>query len=64
MVSFTLTPRQLSVIDNQSRRIVERGEVEIAVGGGQPVTVGPGPIGRGQVRAARLTLTGDVFHVK
>jgi beta-glucosidase len=64
MVSFTLAPRQLSVIDNQSRRIVERGEVEIAVGGGQPVTVGQGPIGRGQVRAARLTLIGDVFHVK
>ena len=38
-VSFTLTPRQLSLIDNQSRRVVEPGEFEIQTGGGQSAHV-------------------------
>jgi beta-glucosidase len=35
-VTFTLTPRQLSLIDENWRRVVEPGGFQIAVGGGQP----------------------------
>lgn len=35
-IAFTLKPRQLSLIDSQIRRVVEPGDFEISVGGGQP----------------------------
>jgi beta-glucosidase len=35
-VTFTVTTRQLSLIDNRGNRVVEPGEFEIAVGGRQP----------------------------
>ena len=35
-VEFTVTPRQLSVINNKGQRVVEPGEFQIAVGGRQP----------------------------
>ena len=59
-VSFTVTARQLSLIDKQSRRVVEPGEVEIQTGGGQ---IG-GRVSSSQALAARLKITGDVFLVK
>jgi beta-glucosidase len=58
LVSFTLTPRQISLIDNQSRRVVEPGEIEIQTGGGQVGTRGS------EALTARLKVTGDVFVVK
>jgi beta-glucosidase len=63
-VAFTLMPRQLSVIDDNSRRIVEPGEFEITVGGGQSAAGGQWSRIRDQVRAAKLTVTGNVFQVK
>ena len=59
-VSFTLTPRQLSLIDNQARRIVEPGEIEIQAGGGQ---IGA-RVSSSQALTARVKVTGDVFPVK
>ncbi len=38
-VSFTLEPKQLSVIDDNGQRIIEPGEFEISVGGGQPLEI-------------------------
>ena len=35
-VSFTLTPRNMALIDDQGRRVVAPGEFKIAVGGRQP----------------------------
>ncbi len=35
-VSFTLTPRQMSVIDNTGKRMIEPGEFVVSVGGTQP----------------------------
>jgi len=35
-VAFTLTPRQLSLIDASGNRVVEPGDYEISVGGKQP----------------------------
>jgi beta-glucosidase len=35
-VAFTLTPGQLSVIDDEGKRVVEPGEFRVAIGGHQP----------------------------
>jgi len=35
-VTFGLAPRQLSLIDDEGRRIIEPGELQVAVGGHQP----------------------------
>ncbi len=35
-LTFTLTPRQFSLIDGEGRRVVEPGEFQVAVGGRQP----------------------------
>jgi beta-glucosidase len=59
-VSFTLTPRQLSLIDKQNRRVVEPGQFELAVGGGQP---GPRTAST-QVAAGRLAVTGQPFFIR
>jgi beta-glucosidase len=37
-IAFTLTPRQLSVIDEEGRRVVEPGKFRVALGGHQPAT--------------------------
>lgn len=60
VVSFTLTPRQLSLIDKQFKRVVEPGEFEIAVGGAQPGT----PPSSTQALTAKVTLTGAAFAIK
>jgi beta-glucosidase len=36
-VSFTLKPEQMTVIDNNGKSVIEAGNLEIAVGGSQPV---------------------------
>lgn len=59
-VSFVLTPRQLSVIDNQNQRIVEPGEFEITVGGMQPGVSSPST----ETRTAKLSVTGKSVVVK
>jgi beta-glucosidase len=60
VVSFTLTPRQLSLIDKQFKRVVEPGEFEITVGGAQPGAV-PSTT---QTLTAKVTLAGAVFAIK
>ena len=59
-VSFTLVPRQVSLIDNQWRRVIEPGELEIQAGGGQ---IGARE-SSSQSLTTRLKVTGDVFEVK
>ena len=59
-VSFTLTPRQLSLIDDQARRLVEPGEIEVQIGGGQ---IGA-RVSSSHVLKAKLRITGEVFTVK
>ncbi|MGH9823280.1 MAG: glycoside hydrolase family 3 C-terminal domain-containing protein [Blastocatellia bacterium] len=53
-VSFTLTPRELSLVDDGGRRVIDPGEIEISVGGGQPGTQGAS----GPAVTAKLTITG------
>jgi beta-glucosidase len=59
-VSFTLTPRQISLIDNEWRRVVEPGEIEIQTGGGQVGARGSAS----QVITARVKVTGEVLQLK
>jgi beta-glucosidase len=58
VVTFTLAPRQLSLIDNRDQRVVEPGEFEISVGGSQPGASST------QSQKAKLKLTGDRFAVE
>jgi beta-glucosidase len=62
-VSFTLSPRQLSLIDDAGERVVEPGAFEVSVGGKQPGFSGVADAattsvvtGRFQVRGERLRL--------
>ncbi|MFN2284591.1 MAG: glycoside hydrolase family 3 C-terminal domain-containing protein, partial [Anaerolineae bacterium] len=48
-VSFTLTPRQMSVIADDGQRVIEPGFFEVAVGGGQPGTAAPVVVSRFEV---------------
>ena len=59
-VSFTLTPRQLSLIDSQIKRVVEPGEFEITVGGMLPGAQAAST----QALTAKLMVTGNVFAVR
>jgi beta-glucosidase len=54
-LSFTLPPRALALVDADGRRVVAPGEVEVAVGGGQPGAA-PGVVGRVRVTGAPTVL--------
>jgi beta-glucosidase len=59
-VTFVLTPRQLSLIDSQFKRVVEPGEFEISVGGAQLDRQSAST----QTLSAKLSVTGKVFAIK
>ncbi len=59
-VSFTLTPRQLSLIDSQFKRVVEPGDFEIAVGGMQPGAQSSST----ETLTAKFSVTGKTFFIK
>jgi beta-glucosidase len=59
-VSFVLTPRQLSLIDDQFKRVVEPGEFEISVGGAQPGLQSAST----QTLNAKVSVKGKVFPIK
>jgi beta-glucosidase len=40
-MTFTITPKQMSLIADDGRRVIEPGRFEITVGGGQPGTMAP-----------------------
>jgi beta-glucosidase len=56
-VEFTLSPRELSVVDAKGVRRVSAGTIDLWVGGGQPVTIPGLPKAAGA--AAKLTVTGE-----
>jgi beta-glucosidase len=57
-VSFTLTPRQLSLIDTEWQRVVEPGVFEISVGGKQPGFSGVADASTTDVVTGRLEVIG------
>jgi beta-glucosidase len=67
-VSFTLSPRQISLIDAESRRVVEPGSFELSVGGKQPGSTGTADAsttgvvsGQFQVIGAKLQIDEKVY---
>jgi beta-glucosidase len=62
-VSFRIDPRQLSVIDDRGRRVVEPGEFLLSVGGKQPGFKGSADARTTGVVTGRFTVTGGVTEV-
>ncbi|MDQ3918105.1 MAG: glycoside hydrolase family 3 C-terminal domain-containing protein [Acidobacteriota bacterium] len=62
-VSFTITPEQLSVIDNAGRRVVEPGEFLITVGGKQPGFKGHADATTTEVVTGRFAVTGKTTEL-
>ncbi len=58
-VTFHLTAKQFSLIDQNFERIIEPGEFEITVGGSLPEFVPAGI----QVVSSKVTMVGDDFHI-
>jgi beta-glucosidase len=63
-ICFKLAPRQLSLIDDSGRRVVEPGTFEIAVGGIQPGEGEAFRAGTTQVVKGRLKVTGGIYVVE
>jgi len=62
-VSFTLTPRQLSLIDDQGKRVLEPGEFMITVGGKQAGFTGQADAVTTDVVTGRFSLTGKATEI-
>src|SRR3712207_2045047 len=62
-VSFQIEPRQLSVIDDRGRRVVEPGEFTLSVGGKQPGFKGNADARTTGVVTGRLDVTGGVTEI-
>lgn len=65
-LQFTLTPRQLTVIDERGRRLFEPGEFVISVGGRQPDAnfVGAADTTTTEVLSVRLRINGAATQIK
>jgi beta-glucosidase len=57
-VTFTISPRQLSLIDDGGRRVIEPGEFTVTVGGKQPGFKGTADARTTGVVAARFVVKG------
>jgi beta-glucosidase len=62
-VSFTLEPRQLSLIDDRGRRVVEPGEFLVSVGGKQPGFKGRADAQTTGVVSGRFVVTGNATEI-
>jgi beta-glucosidase len=62
-VSFTLEPRQLSLIDDRGRRVVEPGEFLVSVGGKQPGFRGRADAQTTSTVSSRFVVTGNVTEI-
>lgn len=63
-LSFNITPRQLSLIHDDGRRLVEPGWITLSLGGKQPGFSGTADAPTTQVIQARCELTGEPVSVK
>jgi beta-glucosidase len=60
-VSFTLAPRQISLIDGDGRRVIEPGTFEVSVGGKQPGFSGHADAATTGVVSGRFEVVGELF---
>ena len=63
-VEFTLTPRQLSLIDQDMQRVVEPGTFEVTVGGKQPGFSGTADAATTGVVSGRFEVVGEITLVE
>jgi beta-glucosidase len=63
-VTFTLTPRQLSLIDVSMKRIVEPGVFEVSVGGKQPGFKGLADAATTDVVMGRFEVIGEKLNMR
>ena len=63
-VSFTLTPKQLSVIDNRGKRVVEPGAFRVEVGGKQAGFKGTANADTTEVVSDQFELIGQASEIK
>ena len=64
VVSFTLEPRQLAVITNDGRTVVEPGEFKVTIGGKQPSFTGTADAATTGFVEGRFSVTGSPSEVK
>jgi beta-glucosidase len=64
VVTFTLTPRQLSLIDERSERAVEPGVFEVSVGGKQPGFTGVADASTSGVAMGRFEVVGEPLRLE
>ena len=64
VVKFTLEPRQLAVITDDGRTIVEPGEFRITIGGKQPGFTGPADANTTSFIEGRFSVTGTATEVR
>ena len=62
-VSFALAPRQMSLIDERGRRVVEPGEFTVSIGGKQPGFSGRADARTTGVVTGRFTVTGTATEI-
>lgn len=62
-VSFTLSPRQMSVILDNGKRVVEPGDFSVSIGGKQPGFTGSADAQTTGVVSGKFTVSGKVFEV-
>jgi beta-glucosidase len=62
-ISFTLAPRQMSIIDEAGRRVIEPGEFQISVGGKQPGFAGRADAKTTSVVSSRFVVAGHVTEI-
>jgi beta-glucosidase len=62
-VSFTLSPTQMSLIDDNGKRVIEPGEFLVSIGGKQPGFTGPTDAKTTGVATARFLVTGKVTAI-
>jgi beta-glucosidase len=61
---FTLTPRQLSLIDAQMERVVDPGWFELSVGGKQPGFGGVADAATTEVVQGRFEVLGEIVQLE
>jgi beta-glucosidase len=62
-ISFTLTPRQMSLIDDAGKRVIEPGEFLVTVGGKQPGFTGGADAQTTGTVSERFVVTGRVTPI-
>ncbi|HST19587.1 MAG TPA: glycoside hydrolase family 3 C-terminal domain-containing protein, partial [Blastocatellia bacterium] len=57
-ISFTLTPKQMSIIDDAGKRVIEPGEFMVSIGGKQPGFTGRADAKTTGIASGRFTVSG------